>query len=141
MQINNDCEVLHFTRLASQLRVKNAKHLLMTDIPPAFAYVLANELRANQQIKRRCGVFIARLCNAHTTGTHNHGQKKRLDAGTDTNNTAKAAELLIISATAEIIGITRRMGADGGCSERVFIFCEKVVESENDFIGRLRGFL
>ncbi len=140
MTENADCEVLAFIRLASRLRIKNTGQLLKEDIPPAFAYVLANELRTNRQIAKRCGIYLNRLCTKPYL-THSDAQKGRLDVGLPKPNVRTAAELLIISATAEVIGITRRLSAGKGCSERVMAFCEKVVESESDFIDRIRSFL
>ncbi len=140
MRINNDCEVLQFIQYASRLRVKNVSRMLKQDISPAFAYVLANELRTNRQILRRCKVFLARLC-PDAAPSRNNAQKNRLNVEAFPLSTQKAAELLIISATAEIIGILRRISNDEGCSERVFMFCEKVVESENEFTDKLRSFL
>ncbi len=140
MPVNADCEVLEFIKYASMLRIKNATRLIKEDIPPAFAYVLADELRANRQISRRCSVYLARLC-PDKTQSRNNAQKNRLDAGISTFDIQTASEMLIVSATAEIIGITRRLSANGDCSERVVLFCEKVIESENQFIDRLRSFL
>ncbi len=140
MTTNADCEVLAFIRFASRVRIKNTAQLLKEDVPPAFAYVLANELRTNRQIARRCAVYLNRFCQQPYL-SHNNAQKSRLDVAMSKINMRTAAELLIVSATAEVIGITRRLTAGKGCSERVMIFCEKVVESENDFIERLRSFL
>ncbi len=140
MTTNADCEVLAFIRVASRLRIKNTQQLLKEDVPPAFAYVLANELRTNRQIASRCGVYLNRLCQQPYL-THNNAQKNRLDVTLPKPTVRTAAELLIVSATAEVIGITRRLTAGNGCSERVMMFSEKVVESENDFIERLRSFL
>ncbi len=69
------------------------------------------------------------------------GQKKRLAFPATGLTVQKAAELMVISVTAELIGITRRLNQNSPCSERVSLFCEKIVESEEDFLIRLRGFM
>lgn len=141
MTKNADCEVLGFIRYASRLRVKSIARLLKNNgLPSAFLYVIAAEQRSSRRTAARCSALLARRGLSSVRFDALFSAVRYLDA-TPGHDTAQSAKRLILSATAEVIGITRRLSASGGCTGPVAAFCEKVVDAQNEFMERLRGFL
>ncbi len=139
--MNSDCEVLRYLYLTADERVKCLNALLKQDYSPAFVYVLANELSNSRRIRLNAKAALTRL-NIPVTqliGTL-PPQKAAKTRGVEKDE-KKVAETLIKNATAQVIGIGKKLKENKDCNAKIIRLAEKNIEIENMFMARLRGFL